>query len=151
MRMPVSEYELELEALPELAGEYESEEFIGRFLEPPMLDSRRFARQEILIEHRLVFRPNAPRAAKVRYTRLCADSGAGEKDDGLRSAQAPGKFIEIHRRSLSGSSVYFLAGSAGLPGSVAGPDFPGAAGVAVGAGWISTTLMSKTRVFPAIG
>ena len=132
---------------------YRLEKLVGRFFELPMLHTRRFAGEKILKEHRLIFRPNAAGAAEVRHAGLRADAGAGEKDDRPRLSQPCCKFIELHALLTFNAIYFFCAGSAGCAGALG---LAGAAGVegsagGGGAGCMSTTLISKTRVFPAIG
>lgn len=135
---------------------YRFEKLVGRFFELPMLHTRRFAGEKILKEHRLIFRPNATGTAEVRHAGLRADAGAGEKDDRPRLTQPCCKFLEVHALLAFDAIYFFCAGSAGFAGCAGALGLAGAAGVdgndgGGGAGCMSTTLMSKTNVFPAIG
>lgn len=61
-----------------------------------MLNARGFAGEEILEINRLVFRPDAAWAAKVRDPGLGADARAGEKDNAAVASYLCGEFFELH-------------------------------------------------------
>src|ERR1044071_8869549 len=61
-----------------------------------MLHAGRLARKKIVKQHRLVFRPNAARTAKIRNAGFRADACTREKDDRSGSTQPRGEFFKLH-------------------------------------------------------
>ena len=71
-------------------------ELVGRFFELPVLNSRRFASDEILKIDRLIFRPDAARAAKVGHARFRANARAGEEYNLAGPSKFSREFFQPH-------------------------------------------------------
>src|SRR5262245_23111144 len=95
--------------------------FVGFQSSFPSLDARRLATHIVLESNRLISRPKPTRTAKIRNSRFCADSRAGENNDRIALSDLPSKFLYGHHRlSYRTAHVSMTTGHQRIPSLPAG-------------------------------